>query len=294
MSKKNVDNQLLLLLARIACVSVFWGRAWQHLFWDAPFRTLLWDEKWMRPIIEGVFGMSWTSYVTSPSVGNGIETSIVLLGWFYLLAGFAALVYPFAKTINTWIIRIGGGFLLFLAFLYWKEKFYYFGQFFEYTLQVFTPFFFIWLYTKGTITMRMQGMLKIAIALTFACHGLYAIGFYPQPEHFLTMPMNILHLNNEQAKMFLNLAGIADFVLSICLFLPWRKVNMVALAYAVFWGFMTSLARIWAYFYLEDWMNNLHQWSFQFLYRAPHFLLPAVLFLFYWDANPKAVKESFK
>ncbi len=290
----SVTNQpqknLLILLARIAGVCVFWGRAWQHLFWDAPLRTLLWDERWMRPVIEGIWGISWTDYVTNPRVDATIDTTIDVLGWFYLIAGLACLLYPFAKKISTWIIRIGGVLLLILSLLYWKEKFYFYGQLFEYTIQIFTPFFFIWLYAKKDLLPKMHIALRVAIALTFTCHGLYAVGFYPIPENFLTMTMSILYLGNEEAASFLMFAGFADFVLSICLFMPWRKVRIVALAYAVFWGFMTSIARIWAYFYPDYWMEMLHQWAFQTVYRVPHFLLPAMLLLYeYW----KEREETF-
>mgnify|MGYP005666326471 CR=1 FL=1 len=269
-----------ILLARIAGVCVFWGRAWQHLFWDAPLRTLLWDEKWMRPVIEGLFGGHWSDYVTNPNVDGSIEIAVDALGWYYLIAGLACLVYPFAKKLTGWIIRIGGVFLLILSLLYWKEKFYFFGQLFEYTLQIFTPFFFLWIYSQKQLLPKMQTSLKVATALTFTCHGLYAVGFYPIPENFLTMTMSILGFGNERAANFLLFAGFTDFMVSFCLFLPWRKVRMAALAYAVFWGAMTSIARIWAYFYPEYWLEMMYQWAFQFVYRVPHFILPAILLLY--------------
>ena len=45
--------------------------------------------------------------------------------------------------------------------------------------------------------------LKIAIALTFSAHGLYAIGYYPQPGVFVDMLINILHFSETTAKDFL-------------------------------------------------------------------------------------------
>ena len=121
---------------------------------------------------------------------------------------------------------------------------------------------------------------KIAIAFTFSAHGLYAIGFYPQPGVFVDMLINILHLSETTAKTFLVVAGILDFVLAIGIFIP--RIAQYFLIYAAVWGGLTALARVWANFYLAFPIDSLHQNLHETLYRLPHMLIPlAVLYILY-------------
>lgn len=268
------------LIVQIAAVCVFWGRAWQHLFWDAPYRTLLWDEVWMSGIVEALFGMVWKDYVTSAAVDQTIQTSIKVAGWIYFLAGLAII---FIKKLGRWgriLIWIGLIHLVFLSFLYFKERFFALGQFFEYSLQMLTPFLVLYFADRSYITGKFVLVLKWGIVLTFTCHGLYAIGYYPRPVHFQEMVMNILPVQEKGAKAFLNLAGVLDFLLSVLLFLPYKRWQQIGLVYAIFWGFFTSIARIWAFVHWEYFASGMHQWWFQTVYRFPHFLIPLIVLLF--------------
>lgn len=280
------------LLIRIATVSVFLGRAWQHLRWDAPYRDLLWDEKWMGGIVSWLGYADWNAYVTDPNNDQVVQNIIQGTGWFYLLCAIAALlILKFGKA-GRWLVRFGGISLVFLAALYTKEKFYFFGQFLEYTLQWSAPFFLAAFAREPKITGRQIGLLKIAIALTFICHGLYAVGYSPRPEMFQTMVINILGLSNDMAIHFLNLAGILDFVFAAALFVPWKKVNLIALAYLTFWGFMTTIARVWAFVHWEFLGSGLAQWLHESVYRIPHFIIPLALLLWlYYRLSPKSPKS---
>lgn len=267
-------------LVQVAAVCVFWGRAWQHLFWDAPYRTLLWDEAWMSGIVELVFGMTWEDYVTSTAVDRIIQASIRLGGWLYFLAGLAVI---FIKKLGGWgriLIWIGLIHLVFLSFLYFKERFFALGQFFEYSLQMLAPFLVLHFANKSYLTRTYMLVLKWAIALTFTCHGLYAVGYYPRPVHFQEMVMNILPVQEKGAVAFLNLAGMLDFLLSVLLFLPFKRVQQLALGYAILWGVLTSIARVWAFVHWEYLASGLHQWWFQTVYRFPHFIIPLMVLLF--------------
>ncbi|MEN0005667.1 MAG: hypothetical protein AAF798_16070 [Bacteroidota bacterium] len=268
-------------LVQIATASVFLGRAWQHIVWDAPFRTLFWDEAWMRPLITGVLGWEWEAYATSPAVDAFISDLIVGFGWFYVLCAGVALGINYLGRIGRIILRLGGIGLIFLAFLYLKERFFFVGQFLEYTLQFSSPFLLVYLSQSKPITKGFLTFVKIAIALTFTCHGLYAVGFYPRPGNFIGMVMNITGLEEGGAISFLNVVGILDFVLSVGLFLPFRWAVLPSVAYAAFWGFGTTIARVWANFYPDYWEQTLLQWLHESVYRIPHFILPLALLLFY-------------
>ena len=119
----------LFLILQIAAVCVFLGRAWQHLFWDAPFRTLLWDEGWMKGIIQGVFKMDWQTYVRSAAVDQGIQTAIRITGIFYVLGALAAIFINQLKRWAYYILYIGAIALMFLAFLEFKERFFFLDNF---------------------------------------------------------------------------------------------------------------------------------------------------------------------
>ena len=262
---------------QIAVVAVFLGRSIQHIFFDAPYRALLWDENWMTPIVQSLLGMSWEDYITNLNIDDAIQFAIRSTGYFYLfLVAVAILIRKTAKWIGS-LLLLGSGCLIFLAALYCKEKFFSSGQFFEYSLQFMAPIFlFIVAYTQR-YSSRLILAMKIATALTFICHGLYAVGFYPQPGTFVEMTINILQVSETSAKQFLWTAGVVDFIVAAIIFLPWKWARM-GLAYIIFWGFMTTIARIWAHFDIEIPLISLGQWSHESIYRIPHFMIPLALF----------------
>ncbi|MDG2417382.1 MAG: hypothetical protein P8M17_00215, partial [Saprospiraceae bacterium] len=77
--------QHIILLVQLATISVFLGRAWQHIIWDAPFRTLLWDENWMNSILPWFSNISYDDFITSSEIDESIQNIIKANGWFYIL-----------------------------------------------------------------------------------------------------------------------------------------------------------------------------------------------------------------
>lgn len=271
-------SKRLFIILQIAAIGVFLGRAWQHLYWDAPFRTLLWDERWMKGIIEGIFNLDWQDYVRSAKVDRGIQLSIRITGGFYILCAIAAIFIDRLKKWAYTILYIGSAALFLLAFLECKERFFFLAQFLEYALQFSTPVFLILAHRQQKIGPRLIFWMKLAAALTFVSHGLFAIGYYPTPGYFVEMVMNIMGVGQETAVQVLQLAGILDFIVGVLIFFP-PKLALPALAYMIFWGFGTTIARVWGYFHPEIIVDILNQWFYQSLFRIPHFLIPLFLFL---------------
>ena len=182
-----------ILLLRLLCCAVFLGRAWQHWFWDVPFRSLLWDEYLLKPVIE--LFTSWEIYISSPTVEAWQEGIMQSLGIVY---GILAVVALMATPSKKWLgvgLKLGAGLLFCLSLLYWKEKFYNFGQLIEYTLQWSTPLFLYYaLYQPAKNQPTYRFWMKVAIALTFTGHGLYAFGYYPIPGNFVQMMVDFLVL----------------------------------------------------------------------------------------------------
>lgn len=262
-------------LVQAAAVLLFVGRGYEFLVFDAPFRTLLWDESWMRPVVE-TFGGDWTTYVRSPRTDANITTAVRMFGVLYMVcAGVALFVHRIGRFAGK-LLWVGGAALAFLAVLFWKEKFFAYGQLLEYALQVGTPFLLYRLAHGGDWNRRLVLLVKVLIALTFVCHGLYAVGYYPRPANYLEMVLSTFPLTNQGARTFLNVAAYLDFAAAVGLFLPGRW-GRTALLYCVVWGFLTSFARIYTNFYPDFWLETLRQWVHPFLVRTPHFLVPLVL-----------------
>lgn len=277
-------------LLQAATIAVFLGRAWQHWFFDAPYRTLLWDEDWMKPPVEWFTGLSWEEYIISPAVDNSIQQLIVAIGFLYLLGIFAAIGLRRFPRISKVILWIGSASLVLLSALYCKEKFFSLGQFLEYTLQYSTPLFLLYWWRQRKATPRLIFALKLAIALTFICHGLYAVAYYPRPGQFTEMCINILGCSEATAVQFLQVAGVLDFVIGFGLFLP-RRIAKIVVGYAAFWGFATTIARVWSYVDDQFFFESLNRWAFESVLRFPHFLLPIVL---YFLLSPKDLSNSMK
>lgn len=277
-SDKSFDK--IYFVVQVATVAVFLGRAWQHLYWDAPFRTLLWDENLMAGFVSNFLNLSWGEYITSPEVNYQIDNLIKTMGWFYLIC---ALVTLFIKKLPSFfmnLIPIGSFFLMILAVLYTKEKFYAIGQFFEYSLQFTTPLLFYFIHKKQRISKGLVWCFKILIALTFTCHGLYAINFYPLPGLFLNMTISILGVSEQLAINLLFGMGIMDFIVSIAILVLPSKLIRPFLIYIILWGMATSVARVWGHWHFDFMGEVFIQWLHEMVFRFPHFLIPVALYLY--------------
>lgn len=285
MVNKQLYVKLVHGILRVATFALFAGRAWQHLFWDAPFRTLLWDQQVMENLVFSLRGGTWQEYVTSAATDQFIQNTVIGFGIFYALMAVITLVVPKRQlTKFTSLYILSSVALVFLAFLYSKEKFFHTGQFFEYTIQFLLPLFFCYGLSQRIEPKKWLLFMKIAIAFTFTAHGLYAIGYYPQPGVFVDMLLNIFNISEATAKSILQIAGVLDFVISITIFIP--RLSTYSLIYAALWGGLTALARVWANFYIEFPLESLHQHLYETVYRLPHMLVTlAALFLSFYLKN---------
>lgn len=268
-----------LIIIGLSSFFIFIGRGLQLVVWDAPFRAFFWDESLLKGVVENLFGTPWEKYVTSRRTDINIQLFIKFCGILLIMASAVtgALYIGFIKNIK-WIYI--GVFVLFcIAFLEFKEKFKQAPQFFEASLQIGTPLVYL-LMLKKISTQRILLICKILIALTFTAHGLYALGVYSLPAHFVEMFIKILSVSETQAKILLHLFGILDIITAIALFVPNKKVVNVALMYAFIWGILTAVARL-----VFNWLIHFNPISslssiHEFLFRICHGLVPlAVIYL---------------
>ncbi len=282
------EQSISFKILKFSVLSVFLGRAWQHLFWDAPFRAFFWDEQLLKPIIENTFGMQWKDYVTSPLVDSFIQYTLIAFGILYVFATFATLKFDFKNRIHKIILIAGGIGLVLLAYLLMKDQFYRFSQFFEYSLQFGIPFVLVF-YKKEFIKRNLEFILKVLVAIVFVSHGLYAIGYYPVPGYYLGMVIDIFGWSENTAGMFLMVAGILDMVVAILIFVP--KIAKYAIIYAFVWGTLTSLARIVSGFYFEFFWQTMNLNLFQAVYRLPHGLIPLMLLVLFKENRKAKINE---
>lgn len=270
-----MKSQYLFLL-KLSVLTVFLGRAYQHLFWDVPYRTFIWNEKHVAPILKSVFGLEWKEYANSLAVDAKIQFTIKLIGLFLV---FLAVMVCFLDVKNFKYfkipIAIGGFWQILLALLFTKESFFQVGQFFEYTLQITLPFLLLYTFSTKFSMNRFILVVKLAIGFTFFAHGLYALGFYPVPGNFIDMTISVFHINEANARLFLLAAGILDILILPLLFV--KSISKYVLLYAAFWGFLTAFARIVAHFDIDFASQILHQYTFEFVVRASNFIMPLLI-----------------
>lgn len=282
----------VLVILRWSCFFLFLGRGWQHLFWDAPYRAILWDEGLWSVWFELWFPMTWNQFVTSDAVDNGIQLLIRATGAFYLLCAAASLRVRADRRLEKTLLTLGSMSLLALSLLYYKEKFYQVGQLLEYALQVGAPLLLRGLAVAQSESERRVLIFpaKVAIALTFVCHGLYALGYYPVPGDFIEMTMRILGVEDATALLFLKTAGILDLLVGAGVFLG--ATEGAALAYAAAWGLLTAAGRVAAFVSWDSILPDLHQWLPETLLRLPHGLVPLAVLVLCYERGWKARADS--
>ncbi len=263
----------LRLILIVSTFSVFLGRAWQHIRWDGPYRTLFWDEELFGPVV-GLFStLTWNEYVTSTTVDQAIEHFTHGVGVLFLITAFVSLI-PNQKKGLHWPIMVGTILLGFMVLCVWKDRFYQIGQLMEHSCQIAAPILLI-RWRKKAADRKWLLVLKIAISLTFIGHGLYAVGYHPQPGAFNDMLINIFGMTEATANTVLIVAGILDFVCAIAIWLP---INYTAFVwYLIIWGLLTALARMVSGFSPGLLLYTLEQTWHESVFRLAHGLLPVLL-----------------
>ena len=275
----NLQSYRIIFFLKFLTISVFLGRAWQHIFLDIPLRELLWREEWMSQPVKTVLGMEWEDFISSMVIDEWIVRLTVFAGIFYLLCALASFFLNENRKWLSRIIIVGSISLVLLSLLYWLEKFQSIGQFIEYSLQIGTPIFLIWVILWNTKHLMLA--MKIAISLTFIGHGLYALGFYPVPAHFVQMTIDGFGMDETRAVSFLHIIGIIDLIVAILIFIPVKWISQTALLYCIIWGSMTAFARIVGNFDMNIPMESCYQWLHEVIYRLPHGGVPLIVFLYY-------------
>jgi len=299
MSSQSFES-ILIWIIRLSAFCVFFGRGWEHLFWDAPFRAVLWDQTLMEGLVTSLTDMSWHQYATSAKVNFIIDLSIKLVGAIYIFCALVSLIVQPKHEKLSKVLWVGFFFLLILSLLFYKNKFYKFGQFIEYSCQMFSPLFLYFLLRYKIERHRFNLLLKAAIALTFVGHGLYALGIYVTPGIWTDMAMSSLdfiglRFSEHQVETTIFYAGILDMLLAIGIFFPNKWWSVPFITWAIIWGFLTAFSRVIGFMNFDPSWHTLFQWLPQTIMRFPHGLIPlAVLCITLFHSNPSFFKQAAK
>lgn len=267
---------------RLVCALLLAGHAWVCWNGQMPLRALLWDEGLFAGAVERFAGMEWGDWVSSLEVDDGINRAIRVQAWVF--AGFAlAALIPLRLKFLGLLYLLASLNLVFLSWLKYHDSGAGIAMFFEHSSQFLAPLLlFLAVWEKRWIALAMVG-----ISLTFIGHGAFALDLsssttwlnHPRPGKFTEMTMLCLGLETEAAAgKVLLVAGILDFVVVVLIWLRgWPRV--IGLAYMAAWGFVTALARPWAYYEPSAATESLVRWIPEMIYRAPHFGIPLCLLL---------------
>mgnify|MGYP001246526132 FL=1 len=288
-------KQIIVLLLKICAFLVFAGRAYQFYFFGAPFRAFFWDEAQLAPIIESLSNYSWYEYATSSIVNLWIQNFIKTCSFLLLLVAHVCLFWDQIKShvLKKIAASIGLVILLLLGLSMVKGRSYGIVQFFELSSQIaICLVFFLNNDISKIDEKKLVFWLKVAVAFTFISHGVFATGLFYLPGHFIDMTIQILHVNETQAKLFLNVVGVVDILVSLLLFI--LKETKYVLMYLIAWGLLTAMARLISGFNQNFILESFHNYTYLVVYRLPHGLIPLIIFFFLTKNSLKLVTNENK
>lgn len=276
------------LLQSTCCLTLL-ARGWLTFRFDHPVRGLLWDESFISPIIQSLLGMDWADYHASSD--NWITPLIKGLGLFWmvssLLPWFLNPEGTRQKKSVASLLVLAGVLLAFDAYCRFNENTH-LGMLLEYALQSASPMLVcIWsLWPDRRSLWRRIAMA--AAAATFVGHGLFALGVFPVPGHFVSMTIDLLGCSEPFARQFLWCAGALDLIVAALIWIP--RTRLVGFGYMVAWGTATTVARPLTLIDPAQSDFGIALASGETLVRTGHWCIPLILLMLHWMST-QATKE---
>jgi len=280
---------------RIGAVAMLIGRAWESIRWGGHIRDLFYNPDGIGGWIAEKKGISLAEIYSDHSYEHLLDWTANVMGMVFLLTAITILFWEQLKMLR-WTIYPTFGFLMvtFIG-LFMKRHFDEWGMLFEHSAQFFIIVCFVFL-AKGLQKLSFN-IAVLATAITFFCHGLYAIGYYPQPGKFADMLILTIGVNENTARSMLIGFAWYDFIYASALLLTLLEVvrsylrnkrmshifMSTIMLYSIFWGFMTAIARMWSSYTEGQVIHWISQYGLEVLVRFPHFILPWFIWKIYQD-----------
>lgn len=280
---------------RIGAILMLLGRAYEYIRWGGPYRDMFYHPQgfggWYAELIDRPLGEIYSDHFYEGLLEN-ISDGVGLL--FILSAIFIGFYEKLRR--HVWFLWLSSFFLLlhYYGLLYHKNLVQY-GIFFEHAAQFAIPWCFIFFVDGKQKRAIWWGV--IASSITYFSHGLYAIGYYPQPGHFADMMITGLGMTEDVARHSLVWIGYLDILFALLVLVTpfayskkgFRFVLTINIWYAIIWGGLTAIARLYTSYTPGMTVHWLDQHFFEMLVRLPHFILPLAVALFY-ELNFKKLK----
>lgn len=280
-----MNKQTIKHLLRISAFLMFLGRFWEHFRWLGPYRDVFYNPNgWTINLIGYITGESLTEIYNNHAYENMVIYFSKGLGVLFLLAGIIILFYERLKVLKPFIYIALIGLLFNYYGLLVGKHFDMWGIFFEHASQFLIPIIFLNFYNDNKNTVYLA---QVAISITFISHGLFAVGYYPQPGSFADMMIIGFDLEENTARFLLVIIGWLDFVFGAVILIPFsalkqkwlRALFITFLWYGIIWGLLTALARFYVPYSTDLFWNNVNQDLYEVLIRVPHFTVPIFIWL---------------
>lgn len=272
-------------ILRMGAVLMFIARGYEYIRWGGPYRDIFYHPQGFGGWFSELMNVPLHELLSDPFYENLLNYFSDIVGVLYLgtafLIGFSnRFVKPFVVVSSV---------LLFVHYfgLYYHKNLDQIGIVLEHAAQFIIPWAYIWMKNEKTSLAIWSSV--IATSITFLAHGLYAMGYYPQPGHFVDMMIIGFGMTEDVARESLTHIGYVDlFFAFVVLFTPFfydkkvgRSVVMINLWYGVVWGGLTAFARVYTSYTPGMTAHWLDQHLFQTIVRMPHMLLPLYILLYY-------------
>lgn len=264
------------LLLRCSVVCLLLAEVWLHMLREPPYQAFLWDQQMMGWAVKITTGLEWRDFLMNPLASQLITVVTRTMIGLLMLGLVSALLISKKRPWARYGLYLASVILSFQSFCSFLNVGYQLPMLLEHALRIAAPWFLAVAALKG-VTIPLKRTMLVAIGLTFSSHGLYAMGLgVPVPGHFIDMVMESIGVSQSFATTLLLIAGILDQVMVAGLF--FLATREISLLYGVFWGFVTALARITSYVRMDVLFGmSLLAYFPEFLVRAPHFVIPLVL-----------------
>ena len=274
--ESNLDS-LLMIVLRLGAFFCFAGWTWVHFYWEGPYGILLWQDATYE--FASRLGINWEEFVGSGADDGFVQKWIARIGWLYLVCTVITVTVRTESWVQMAALVGGSSLLTILSYAKYVASQRQLPMFIEHGGQILIPILLVMALALGVRHRATVTTACVALVMTFAGHGSYALGLWPPPATFHAMTSVILGVEFDTANTMLRAAGVLDFLVCIGIFLP--KLRRPSALYAAAWGFLTAIARPVAGMSLSLNYWGADQFIHEAVLRAPHFFIPLYLF-FLW------------
>ncbi len=276
------QSKLPMVCLRLSAFLCFAGWTWVHFYWEGPYGVLLWHDSTYE--LASRFGFTWDEFVGSGADDGFVQKWIGYVWWLFLVCALTALTVRKQSWIQMTGLVLGSGLLVLLSYAVYVRSQSQLPMFIEHGGQMLSPILLVLGLGFGARHRITVIAAIIALMMTFAGHGCYAIGLWPTPGNFYAMTTLILGVEYSTAQIVLRVAGFLDLLICVGICVPYLR--RASAFYASVWGFLTAIARpvsgmSWG---LNYW--GADQYLHEAVLRAPHFLIPLYLFLLWRGQRP--------